>query len=57
MAPFRSILQRGLRLTVFIAVPASVGLMIVGLPLARFIFEYQKIDPKDAQRIATILIG
>ncbi len=54
---FAGILRRGLRLTVFIALPASVGLLLVGLPLARLIFERGQFELADSIRVATILAG
>lgn len=52
---FRTTLQHGLRLTVFIGLPASAGLMLVGLPVSRALYEHGKFRLEDAQRIATIL--
>jgi len=54
---FQTILRHGLRLTVFIGLPASVGLILVRQPLVRLIFERGQFDPKDTARVATILIG
>jgi putative peptidoglycan lipid II flippase len=53
----RSILQQGLRLTLFIGLPATVGLFLVRLPLARVIYERGAFTLDDAQRVATILAG
>ncbi|MEE9211161.1 MAG: murein biosynthesis integral membrane protein MurJ [Phycisphaeraceae bacterium] len=52
---FRTILQHGLRLTMFIGLPSSVGLMIVRLPLTRLIFEYGAFDSAASHRVADIL--
>ncbi len=54
---FRDILRQGLRLTVFIGLPASVGLMLVGLPLSRVIFERGAFTTEDSYRVTAILIG
>lgn len=54
---FRDILRNGLRLTVFIGLPASVGLILVRVPLARMIFQYGKFSVEDAGRVAFILAG
>jgi len=54
---FNSILRQGLRLTVFIGLPASVGLVLVRLPLARLIYEHGRFQIEDAQRVATILVA
>ena len=56
-ASFRIILQQGLRLTVFVGLPASVGLMLVGLPLTRVIFERREFTTEDAIVVGTILAG
>lgn len=55
--PYRDTLRQGLRLTLFIGLPASVGVMLVGLPLARLIFEYRQFTLADAQRVAVVLAG
>lgn len=54
---FRTILQHGIRLTMFIGLPASVGLILVRLPLTRIIFERNAIDIAGSQRIALLLMG
>src|SRR5690606_14744143 len=52
---FRTILQHGLRLTMFIGLPAGVGLLIVRVPLTRAIFEYHRFELADSLRVASIL--
>lgn len=54
---FDRTLRNGLRLTVFIGLPASVGLIMVRLPLTRLIFQYGRFDLDDATRVSTILAG
>ena len=54
---FEQILRNGLRLTVFIGLPASVGLIFVRLPLTRLIFQYGQFNLHDTTRVATILTG
>ncbi len=54
---FRTILQHGLRLTVFIGLPAAVGLILVRVPLTRAIFEYYRFDRQDSLRVASVLAG
>lgn len=54
---FREILQHGLRLTVFVGLPASVGLILIRLPLSRVIFERHQFGIDDSARVATILAG
>ncbi|XAM01300.1 murein biosynthesis integral membrane protein MurJ [Phycisphaeraceae bacterium D3-23] len=54
---FSAILRQGLRLTVFIGLPASVGLLLVRVPLARVVYERGAFETGDALRVATILAG
>lgn len=54
---FAAILRQGLRLTVFIGLPASVGLLLVRVPLARVVYERGAFETADALRVATILAG
>jgi putative peptidoglycan lipid II flippase len=54
---FRTILQHGIRLTMFIGLPASIGLILIRLPLTRIIFERNEIDLAGSQRIAYLLMG
>ncbi|MFW6060150.1 MAG: murein biosynthesis integral membrane protein MurJ [Phycisphaeraceae bacterium] len=54
---FARILRQGLRLTMFIALPASVGLILVRLPLATVIYQRGAFTGEDAQRVAWILTG
>lgn len=56
-AEFAVILRQGLRLTVFIGLPASVGLLLVRVPLARVVYERGAFGLDDALRVATILAG
>jgi len=57
LEPFRKIIQQGLRLTVFIGLPASIGLILVRVPLVRVIFERRQFALEDSLRVATILTG
>ncbi len=54
---FRGTLQQGLRLTMFIGLPASVGLILVRVPLCRVIYERGAFSLDDALRVGTILAG
>lgn len=54
---FRQTLRQGLRLTVFVGLPASVGLLMVGLPTIRVFYEHHKITLDDSLRIARVLAG
>ncbi len=55
---FTRLLKQGLRLAMFIALPAGVGLILVRQPLTRAIYyDVGNIDADDAMRIATVLLG
>lgn len=54
---FAMIVRHGLRLTAFIAVPASAGLILVRVPLARTVFEHGSFTGDDALRVSVILAG
>lgn len=54
---FRRTLQHGLRLAVFVALPASAGLVLVRLPLVRVLFEHGAFDRAASIRVAAILAG
>ncbi len=54
---YRETLQRGLRLTVFIGLPATAGLMLTALPLTRLVYERAAFTTGAAPRVATILLG
>jgi putative peptidoglycan lipid II flippase len=54
---FAAIVRQGLRLTAFIAVPASAGLILVRIPLARTVFEHGSFTTNDALRVSVILAG
>jgi putative peptidoglycan lipid II flippase len=54
---FVATLRQGLRLTVFIGLPASVGLLMVRLPLTRVLYERGRFDLEDSLRVAAIVAG
>jgi len=54
---FASTLREGLRLTVFIGLPASVGLILVREPLTSLIYQRANFSEADARRVAAILLG
>jgi putative peptidoglycan lipid II flippase len=56
-ASFASILRRGLRIVVFIGLPASAGLLVVGGPLAEVVLRGGAFGAGDAQRVARVLAG
>lgn len=54
---FARTLRQGLRLTVFIGLPASVGLILVRDPLASLIYQRANFSAEDARRVGAILLG
>lgn len=54
---FARIFHQGLMLTVFIALPASAGLFLVRVPLARVVYEHYAFSLEDALRVSNILMG
>ena len=54
---FQTTLHHGLRLSFFIGLPASVGLILVRVPLTRVMFEHGRFELEDSLRVATILTG
>lgn len=54
---FRTILHHGLRMTVFIGLPASVGLLLVRVPLVRLAYERGQFNTSDSLHVAAILVG
>ncbi len=57
LGPFHQIVQLGLRLAMFVGLPASVGLILVRVPLSRVIFERGAFALEDSVRVANILAG
>jgi len=55
--PFSDALVRGLRLGVFLGLPAAVGLAIVRHDLAAVIFQGARFTSDDAARVATALLA
>jgi putative peptidoglycan lipid II flippase len=56
-AAFLAILRRGLRLTVFIGLPASLGLMLVRDPLTAVVFQGGDFTHADVGRVSRVLLG
>ncbi|MHC4414225.1 MAG: murein biosynthesis integral membrane protein MurJ [Planctomycetota bacterium] len=54
---FADILRRGLRMVVFLGLPASAGLMLIGRPLATVILEGGDFTQSDSRRVAFVLLG
>ncbi|MCK4873451.1 MAG: murein biosynthesis integral membrane protein MurJ [Phycisphaerales bacterium] len=55
IGPFTNTLRRGLRLSLFIGLPASVGLVLVDEPLAATLFLGGKFGQTGLERVATVL--
>jgi len=56
-ASFTDIVRRGLRLVVFIGLPASCGLVLVREPLAAVILEGGDFTREDTARVGFVLLG
>lgn len=54
---FRETLRQGLRLSFFIGLPASVGLILVRVPLTRVVFEHGRFELNDSLQVAGVLAG
>jgi len=55
-AGMADVLSRGIRLSFFIALPASVGLIVVAEPLVATIYQHGVFDESDTRRVAATLI-
>ena len=55
-AGLADVLDRGLRMSLFIALPSSVGLMFVARPLVATLYERGAFDSSDTTRVAGVLI-
>jgi len=56
-AAFLTTLRRGLRLTVFIGLPASAALVAMRDPLAATLFQGGRFTPEDSEMVAWVLLG
>jgi putative peptidoglycan lipid II flippase len=54
---FTDIVRRGLRLVVFVGVPAGIGLILVRRPLAAAILEGGNFSAASTERVGRVLIG
>lgn len=54
---FVETVRRGLRLVMFIGLPASVGLILVREPLTAVVLQGGEFEVEDTQRVALILLG
>jgi putative peptidoglycan lipid II flippase len=55
-AEMREILSFGVRLMLMLSVPASVGLMVLSVPIVELIFQHGAFGPSDTQKVATALL-
>jgi putative peptidoglycan lipid II flippase len=53
----RSTLQRGLRMVLFLTVPSTVGLALLGIPIIRLIYEHGRFSPHATLETARALSG
>ncbi|MCI0675668.1 MAG: murein biosynthesis integral membrane protein MurJ [Phycisphaerales bacterium] len=54
---FAATLRRGLRLVMFIGLPASIGLILVREPLTAVVYQGGDFSPEDTRRVAFVLLG
>ncbi len=54
---FSQDLTLGLRLVLFLGVPASAGLVLLAEPLARLLFQHREFTSQDALRTARVIAG
>jgi putative peptidoglycan lipid II flippase len=52
----RDILSFGVRLMLMLSVPASVGLMVLAVPIVELIFQHGAFGPSDTEKVATALL-
>ena len=50
-------LRRGLRMVLFLTVPSTVGLALLGVPIIRLIFQHGRFSPHATQETARALTG
>ncbi len=56
-ASFVETIRRGLRIVIFIGLPASVGLILVRVPLSAVVLQGGDFTADDTQRVAFVLLG
>ena len=54
---FAATLRRGLRLAMFIGLPASLGIAVVRRPFVAVVYEGMAFDSKDVEIVAFVLLG
>ena len=52
---FAEVYRRSLRLVLFVAIPATVGLMILARPTVALLFEWGQLTPEKADRVAAVV--
>jgi putative peptidoglycan lipid II flippase len=57
MAGLRETLRQALSMLVYLTVPATVGLMVLGVPVVRLLYERGRFTPADTEGTATALLG
>jgi putative peptidoglycan lipid II flippase len=57
LAKLREDVGLSLRLALIIGVPASLGLMVMALPITRLLFEHGSFVERDAQRTAAMIVA
>jgi len=55
MDGLRETLRQSLRMLAFLTIPATVGLMVLGVPIIRLLFERGRFAPHDTERTAAAL--
>ena len=54
---FAATVRRGLRLTMFIGIPASIGVILVRRPFAQVVLYGGAFDAEDVRKVAYVLLG
>jgi len=54
---FMHTLRRGIRLVIFIGMPASAGLLLVAKPMAATVYQGGRCGPEEVQRIVTVMMA
>ncbi len=54
---FNATIRSGIRLSLFVALPAGAGLILVAQPLAATLFQGARFTAEDSSRVAFVLVG
>lgn len=57
MDQFKATLASGLRLVLFLTIPAAVGYLVLATPISALVFQHHKITAADTGRTAIALVG